>query len=162
VSRIRTIEEGRLPLKPRNVLLQMFRTGFPLRELMARAVAGTGISADDYAVLGVIAGFGPIAPSEVSARLGMPRTSVSRYMAKLIEEGLVTRSPNPEDGRSYLVEVTPRGREIVRTIAPRIQQTLDALAEASSVPLDEVGSALMELEDAAWAVVEGAEGSTNR
>ena len=61
---------------------------------------------------------------------------------------------NPGDARSYLVEVTPRGRTIVRTIAPRVGKTLEALAEASSIPLAEVGAALVELEDAAWAVVE--------
>jgi DNA-binding MarR family transcriptional regulator len=151
----------RLPLRQENVLLQMFRTALPLRELMARAVEGTGISADDYAVLGVVGAFGPIAPSDVSARLGVPRTSMSRYMARFVDDGLVRRRVNPDDGRSYLVEVTPRGRRIVRTIAPRVGKTLEALAEASSVPLAEVGAALVVLEDAAWVVVER-ETSTTR
>jgi DNA-binding MarR family transcriptional regulator len=161
MNRIDRTEEGRLPLRRENVLLQMFRTGLPLRELMARAVAGTGVTADEYAVLGVVGAFGPIAPSELSARLGMPRTSMSRYMARLLEEGLVARSSNPNDGRSYLVDVTPRGRTIVQTIAPRIRETLDALAEASSIPLADIGAGLIALEDAGWAVV-GAETSTER
>jgi DNA-binding MarR family transcriptional regulator len=154
VSRIARVEDGRLPREGDNVLLQMFRTGLPLRELMARAVRGTGVTADDYAVLGVVGAFGPISPSELAARLGIPRTSMSRYLARFLDEGLVRRSPNPADGRSYLVEVTPRGRKIVATIAPRIGATLGALAEASSIPLGEIRVALAGLEDAAWAVVE--------
>jgi DNA-binding MarR family transcriptional regulator len=161
VNATERVAEGRLPLQREIVLLQMFRTALPLRELMARAVRGTGITADDYAVLGVVGFLGPIAPSELSARLGIPRTSMSRYMARFVEEGLVNRRPNPEDGRSYLVEVTPRGHEIVATIAPRVGATLRALADASTIPLAEVGAALADLEDAAWSVVE-AETSTTR
>ena len=44
------------PLRGDNVLLQMFRTSRAVRELVsARAVAGTGLTPDEYAVLGAIA-----------------------------------------------------------------------------------------------------------
>jgi DNA-binding MarR family transcriptional regulator len=140
------------PARGDNVLLQTFRTLQPIRELMNRAVADTGITQDDYAVLGLIGAFGPITPSELSTRLGVPRTSMSRYVARFLEEALATRAPNPDDRRSYLLELTPRGREIVAVIAPRVRDTIAALREASQVPLAEITAALVELEFAAAAV----------
>ena len=38
-----------LPERADNVLLQMFRTGHAVRELMAHVVAGTGVSSDEWA-----------------------------------------------------------------------------------------------------------------
>ncbi len=43
-----------LPERTDNVLLQMFRTGHAVRELMAHVVAGTGVSSDEWAVLSAV------------------------------------------------------------------------------------------------------------
>jgi DNA-binding MarR family transcriptional regulator len=40
----------------------------------------------------------------------MPVTTMSDYVARLHERRLVRRLPNPEDGRSYLLELTALGR----------------------------------------------------
>ncbi|MGZ4638964.1 MAG: MarR family winged helix-turn-helix transcriptional regulator [Actinomycetes bacterium] len=46
------------------------------------------------------------------------RTRVSRVVDDLVAAGLVAREPNPEDGRSALAVLTPRGRELLREAAP--------------------------------------------
>ena len=135
-----------------NVLLQSFRSSQALRAVLARTVAGTGITADEYAVLGVINLLGPISPTELSTRLSVPATTISRYLAGFVKRGLAKREPNPRDGRSYLVRTTPKGRGAVRTVAPRIRQVLAELHEATEMPLDEITQALVALERAAWAV----------
>lgn len=135
-----------------NVLLQSFRSSQALRAVLARTVAGTGITADEYAVLGVINLLGPISPTELSTRLSVPATTISRYLAGFVKRGLAKREPNPRDGRSYLLRTTPKGRGAVRTVAPRIRQVLAELHEATEMPLDEITQALVALERAAWAV----------
>ena len=135
-----------------NVLLQSFRSSQALRAVLARMVAGTGITADEYAVLGVINLLGPISPTELSTRLSVPATTISRYLAGFVKRGLAKREPNPRDGRSYLVRTTPKGRGAVRTVAPRIRRVLAELHEATEMPLDEITQALVALERAAWAV----------
>jgi DNA-binding MarR family transcriptional regulator len=135
-----------------NVLLQSFRMAHALRAVLSRTVAGTGINADEYAVLGVINLLGPISPTELSAKLSVPPTTISRYLAGFVERGLATREPNPDDGRSYLARTTPQGRRVVRTIAPRIRRLLAELHDASAMPLDDIMDALVALEQAAWAV----------
>jgi DNA-binding MarR family transcriptional regulator len=135
-----------------NVLLQTFRTVDAVRELMAGVVDGTGVTADEWAVLSVIGLFGPVSPTEVAARLRIPPTTVSRYVAGLVDAGLARRSPNPDDGRSYLLALTPAGTDVAATIVPRMRVALDRLAEHA--PVEEIAVALVQLEYAARAAVD--------
>jgi DNA-binding MarR family transcriptional regulator len=44
-------------------------------------------------------------------KMGMEATSLSRTLKSMEDKGLITRKPNPEDGRSVLVCLTPFGIE---------------------------------------------------
>jgi DNA-binding MarR family transcriptional regulator len=145
-----------------NVLFQQFRTGVAIRELMQEAVAGTGVTGEEYGVLGVIVFFPGRTPTELATTLGIPPTTVSRHVARFIADGLVERAPNPSDGRSYLLSPTARGREIVETIAPRVGELVAALKKVSEVPLEEIAAALAALETAAKQVVEERQVATTR
>ena len=79
-------------LRGDNVLLQMFRTAEAVRELMHGAVAGSGITANEYAVLGAIASVRSVSPTELAALLRVPPTSISRHAARLVDAGLAVRS----------------------------------------------------------------------
>jgi DNA-binding MarR family transcriptional regulator len=46
------------------------------------------------------------------------RTRVSRVVDELTRAGLVTREPNPHDGRSAFAALTPAGRAALRKAAP--------------------------------------------
>jgi DNA-binding MarR family transcriptional regulator len=137
-------------LRGDNVLLQMFRTTQAVRELMAAAVAGTGITSEQYAVLGAIATLRSVSPTELATRLRVPPTTISRHVADLVSSGLAVRAPNPSDRRSYVLELTEDGRKVVRTIAPRVRRTVERLRAESDV--DRIEEALVELEQAARAV----------
>jgi DNA-binding MarR family transcriptional regulator len=151
---------SRQPLPPRlppegtaNVLFQSFRTNVALRELMKPVYEGTGITGEEYGVLGVLHFFPERTPTELATALGIPPTTVSRHVARFVRDGLAERTPNPEDGRSYLLRPTARGSEIVETIAPRIGKLVKALGAATEQPLAEIAAALVALEDAAKRVL---------
>jgi DNA-binding MarR family transcriptional regulator len=133
-----------------NVLLQMFRTAHAVRDLVAQAVDGTGLTPDEWAVLSTIGYHGRISPSELASGLRVPPTTISRHVAGFVESGRAARVPNPDDGRSYLLELTPDGKAVVATVVPRFRDTLHRLGE--QVSLDEIEAALLELERAARAV----------
>ena len=137
-------------LRGDNVLLQMFRTGEVVRELMRGAVAGTGIASNEYAVLSAIGVLRAVSPTELASVLRVPPTSISRHVARMVEAGLAVRSPNPGDRRSYLLELTDEGRGVVGTIAPRIRRLVAELGARADV--DRIVEALVELEEAARAV----------
>ena len=44
-------------------------------------------------------------------KMGMEATSLSRILKTLEERNLIVRCPNPEDGRSVLINLTPKGLE---------------------------------------------------
>lgn len=130
-----------------NVLLQVFRTSQAVGGLLRHAVAGTGVSADEWAVLSVIGLLGPLSPTALADQLRVPPTSISRHVARLAEARLVGRAPNPADGRSYLLELTDDGRSRMEIIAPRFREiVVDLRARA---PVDEIEASLVALEEAA-------------
>ena len=45
-------------------------------------------------------------------KMGMEATSLSRILKSMEERGLITRKPNPEDGRSVLICLTEFGQEM--------------------------------------------------
>jgi DNA-binding MarR family transcriptional regulator len=136
-----------LPERADNVLLQTFRTGHAVRELMSHAVAGTGVSPDEWAVLSAVGLFGSISPTQLATVLRVPPTSISRYAARLVGQGLVSRVPNESDGRSHLLELTEVGQGKVNAISPRFRTLVRELEEHTDVRAIE--AALLELERAA-------------
>ena len=141
---------GTPPQRADNVLLQTFRTGHAVRELMEHAVAGTGVSADEWAVLSAVGLFRSVAPTQLATVLRVPPTSISRYVARLAGSDLVVRVPNEADRRSYLLELTDEGQRTVDAIAPRFRALVTGLEAHADVRAIEL--ALIELEQAAKAL----------
>jgi DNA-binding MarR family transcriptional regulator len=135
-----------------NVLFQHYRTTAAVRLVMQYAIEGTGVNGEEYAILGVVHYFPDRTPTELATTLGVPPTTVSRHVARFIEDGLAEKRPNPDDGRSYLLRTTKRGGKVVETIAPRIAENVRAIGAASRRPLGDITDALLALEEAARAV----------
>ncbi|MEU6378562.1 MarR family transcriptional regulator [Streptomyces sp. NPDC046909] len=51
--------------------------------------------------------------TELAAYIGVGKATMSRQLRALEELGLVTRAPDPADGRAWLVELTEEGRSRV-------------------------------------------------
>jgi DNA-binding MarR family transcriptional regulator len=76
----------------------------------------------------------------------MPLTTASDVVRRLEQRGHVRRLPNPEDGRSFLFELTPagdrewrRGFGALRRIDDRLARELDA--DAMRAALVDLGAA---------------------
>lgn len=59
---------------------------------------------------------GPMRSSDLAGAMHLDQSTVSRHLAHLDTSGLITRSPDPHDGRAQLVEVTESGRQEVQTL----------------------------------------------
>jgi DNA-binding MarR family transcriptional regulator len=57
---------------------------------------------------------------DIASALRVTPTNVSRMLDALEREGWVLKTPNPEDGRSLYVELTPWGRERLVELTPRM------------------------------------------
>lgn len=56
--------------------------------------------------------------AELAARTVLSRTRISRLVDDLVDEGLVVRHPDPDDGRSAFAVLTTAGRTALRNAAP--------------------------------------------
>ena len=64
-----------------------------------------------------------LAPSEIADRSVMSRPALSGVMDTLERRGLITRSPDPDDRRRALVEITNEGVELMTRLQPQLHQT---------------------------------------
>jgi len=99
---------------PARLRLAIVRTARRLRQ-----ESGTDLGPSQVAALATIERHGPLAPSEVADREQIKRPTAARILARLEEAGLVARVPDPEDGRSAILSITPEGRALIRRLRAR-------------------------------------------
>lgn len=121
-----------------NVLLQSFAIQNLSRELLRRAFADLSLDPRAWGVLSVLRAFGPQTPTALAAFLGMAPTTLSSWIAHLSRRRLVRKRRNPDDGRSYLLEVSARGEELIHLAGPSFQRALERLNAELGAQRDEV------------------------
>jgi DNA-binding MarR family transcriptional regulator len=80
-----------------------------MAQLVERELAADGVDADGYGMLSLIGMRESVRLTEVAAELGLPLTTASDIVRRLEARRLVRRSPNPEDGRSFLFSLSAAG-----------------------------------------------------
>jgi DNA-binding MarR family transcriptional regulator len=66
------------------------------------------------AVLSRLIRAGTHTPKELADAERIQPQSLTRILASLTERGLITRTPDPADGRRSLIDITPAGRAVMR------------------------------------------------
>lgn len=84
-----------------------------------RQEAGGGLSPTVAAALATVDRHGPLTPSELAARERIQRPTATRLVARLEADGLVARTADPADRRSFLLAVTPHGAALLRELRTR-------------------------------------------
>ena len=84
-----------------------------------RQEAGADLSPTLLAALGTISRHGPLTPSELAERERIQRPTATRLLGRLEEPGYVARTPDPHDGRSALVAITPAGQALLEDLRHR-------------------------------------------
>jgi DNA-binding MarR family transcriptional regulator len=81
------------------------------RALRQEAAVETGLSPATTAALATINRSGPLTPSELAELERVKRPSMTRTLGCLERQGLIERTRDPADGRSFLVAISGAGRE---------------------------------------------------
>ena len=108
---MRTISQADLAVRLRLVIA---RTARRLRQ-----EAGEELSPSQGAALATIGRHGPLTPSQLAVRERIQRPTATRVIARLEETGLVDRTQDPVDRRSFVVALTPAGRELLARVRTR-------------------------------------------
>ena len=90
-----------------------------MRRLAADLGQATGLSLGDFDVLAQLAGAGgELRMSELAARAFSSRSGMTRRVARLVDEGLVTRANDEADARGVVVALTEAGLARLADTAP--------------------------------------------
>jgi DNA-binding MarR family transcriptional regulator len=84
-----------------------------------RQEAGSELRAPNASALTTVELHGPLTPSELADIERVKRPTATRIIRQLESEGLVQRTPDPNDGRSALISLTGEGRERLRRLRNR-------------------------------------------
>jgi DNA-binding MarR family transcriptional regulator len=79
-----------------------------------RRQAGTGLSASLLSALTTVERNGPMTIGRLADAEQVRPPTMTKVVASLVEQGLVTREPDPLDGRVAWVMATPEGRSLLR------------------------------------------------
>jgi DNA-binding MarR family transcriptional regulator len=137
----------RTTVKP-GLLLQPFVLDELVAVLVDGVVDGSEVTAREYAVTSWLNICGDATPSELAFDLGMPPTTLSSVIERLVRKGQMRRVPNPDDGRSYLLQLTAKGKATNARNGQRLQRVVERLRTNLEVDEQELLEALRVLEDA--------------
>jgi DNA-binding MarR family transcriptional regulator len=96
------------------------------RRLRQHATADESITPSRFSALITIHQRGPVRLSDVADAERIGKSTVTRLVAKLEDDGLVSRVQDPRDGRSALVVTTQLGEELLDSTNQRANEYLRA------------------------------------
>ena len=135
---MRTISDAELATQLRFALARSARR--------LRQEAGTGLSPSLTAALATVERCGPLTPSELADAERVRRPTVTRMLGHLADAGLISRTPDPADGRSTLVAITPAGAALLAEGRTRkdafLSERLDGLSPADRETLTRAAAIL--------------------
>lgn len=94
-----------------------------------------GMMPGTYKVFTVIARMAPVTAKALAEHMELDKAQVSRTIRELEELDLVTRSPDPRDGRAFVIEATPEA--LARLDEARSHHGRTVLTRVSQWPLED-------------------------
>jgi len=131
------------------VLLQeVYSAGTLVGSLVNEELRNGGVDPQLFSFLSWVRLLEPVTPGTLSAEIGIPPTTIRDYLRRLRERGDLARLPNEQDGRSYLVKLTPRGRGLVDRGAPLVGAVFQRVEPYLPRPVEEYAERARELREA--------------
>jgi len=99
-------------------------------DISGQRLRAAGVDQREYGPVSFIGVLQPVTRTRLAQAQGVRRETTRDVVARLIERGHVEERPNPRDGRSTLLVLTPEGQVIFDRGLPVFQEVLRALDEA--------------------------------
>jgi DNA-binding MarR family transcriptional regulator len=129
---------------------------FTLRALAQRindnateSLSPLGLTARKYNYLSVIYVEGKVTPNDISTLIHTANPTVTSMLNALERDGLITRSVHPDDKRSFVVQLTPKGKSLYERAFKLNHANIDrSLAKLSMEERRQLFALLLKLADA--------------
>ena len=113
-----------VPANLERALLQVARSIFRLRVPEYALAEGEVVDRAAYWLMILVSEHAPIRLSELADAVELDLSTVSRQMSDLVSKGLVTKVPDPHDGRASLLSLSDRGAEVLESVSEARRQVL--------------------------------------
>jgi len=117
-------------------------------ELLDEALAGASLNPDEFGFYSAVFDHQPVTPNTIAELTGMPATTVSSYLNRLAARADISKTRNPADGRSFLIELTPKGAAALHETWLRFEPAQNAVIKNLTQPLEQVIDTLKRLTEA--------------
>ena len=97
------------------VWLVMMKAMRALTRYAAAGIEDTGLGLSDFGVLELLLHKGPLPVNTIGPMVDLTPGSISTAVDRLFAKGLVTRVESEEDRRVHVVDLTPRGKDLIVT-----------------------------------------------
>ncbi|MBY0581627.1 MAG: MarR family transcriptional regulator [Sphingomonas sp.] len=109
-----------------------------------------GLKIPEWRLIAVIAEGQAMTQQALGVKTQMDKVMVSRAAIALVDRGLITRQPNPDDQRSHLLSLTIAGRALYDSVAPKaLELEARVFAGFSAKEIEQFTTMLGQIEAAA-------------
>lgn len=91
-------------------------------QAFARKLASKDVTVAEWALMRVLYGSEPIAPSRLAEIMGLTRGAVTKLANRLVGKGLIVREASADDGRAQTLALTATGAAFVPELAALADQ----------------------------------------
>jgi DNA-binding MarR family transcriptional regulator len=118
----RRLMQARFEGPHHEALLALMLANASVEAMLDDAFAGTGLTQPQYNVLRILNGIYPNSHSrgEIARRMVRRAPDLTRMLDRLVRMGLVEREKGEQDHRQSLARITPKGRELLETMHPKV------------------------------------------
>jgi len=142
------------------LFLQPFVVAQLTGAVIEQVVAGSEVTASEYAVTSWLNVVGRATPTELARDLGLAPTTLSAMIERLVRKGEGGKVGHPADGRSYVLEPTEKGKATNARNGRRFGAALRRLRTHLDGDPEQILEAMRRLEEAARKTLESDETST--
>ncbi len=105
---------------------------FKYHEDMDKVLHKHGVSKPIYRILTVLRERAPASIGTIAEAALTKRSTVSRIIDRMVEQGLVTTEPNADDNRITDVTLSPAGQQMLRKLTPIVGRQFERAMEGIS------------------------------
>ena len=146
-----------MPIEQRGPFLLIFAVDQQLAGLLGQTMRDAPLRPGEFAVYSALRLEQPVTPTRLAGVLGMPATTLSSALRKMTEAGHLRRRPNPADGRSALIELTPAGLALTEGCFPAFRGAIEEFREQLAAQFVTEHELLRVLEGASRAIAAATE-----
>jgi DNA-binding MarR family transcriptional regulator len=116
--------------------------------LVAQELEREGVSGKQLALLLLVELHEPATTTELATALGVPFMTASDALERLVRDGVIAQSPNPDDRRSQVYTVTTKGKDRLRAMKAPLRRALRAVERSRGAGIGDLAEAVGELDTA--------------